>query len=70
MIHFDSVIRERERERERRGWNLALCYSDSEHESSTVVQRTDSVRTQSSYKLLEENMDLLKKLTMKEDICR
>jgi len=28
------------------------------------------VRTESSYKLLEENMDLLKKLTLKEDICR
>ncbi|PNF34572.1 hypothetical protein B7P43_G10638 [Cryptotermes secundus] len=44
--------------------------SDSERDSANMVQRNDSVRTESSYKLLEENINLLNKLKLKEDICR
>ncbi|KAJ9576858.1 hypothetical protein L9F63_006557 [Diploptera punctata] len=43
---------------------------DSERDGCNMVQRNDSVRTESSYKLLEENMSLLNKLKLKEDICR
>jgi hypothetical protein len=49
---------------------LHLCSSDSERDTCNMVQRNDSVRTESSYKLLDENMNLLNKLKLKEDICR
>jgi len=49
---------------------LHACSSESERDSCELVQRHDSVRTESSYKLLEENMTLLNKLKLKGDICR
>ena len=49
---------------------MCIIRSDSERDGCNLVQRNDSVRTESSYKLLEENMSLLDKLKLKEDICR
>ncbi|XP_046406120.1 uncharacterized protein LOC124171025 isoform X2 [Ischnura elegans] len=44
--------------------------SEKDGKCSARVNRTSSVRTQSSYELIEENMALINKLKMKEDICR
>nr|CAD7412055.1 unnamed protein product [Timema cristinae] len=46
------------------------CFSESDKDSSRIAQRRDSVRTESSYKLIEENISLINKLRLKEDICR
>ncbi|KAG8230767.1 hypothetical protein J437_LFUL008850, partial [Ladona fulva] len=40
------------------------CYGEA------TVNRSSSVRTQSSYELIEENMSLINKLKAKENICR
>nr|CAD7607966.1 unnamed protein product [Timema genevievae] len=44
--------------------------SESDKDTSRMAQRRDSVRTESSYKLIEENISLINKLRLKEDICR
>nr|CAD7434974.1 unnamed protein product [Timema monikensis] len=46
------------------------CFSESDKDTSRIAQRRDSVRTESSYKLIEENISLINKLRLKEDICR
>nr|CAD7417681.1 unnamed protein product [Timema poppensis] len=46
------------------------CFSESDKDTSRMAQRRDSVRTESSYKLIEENISLINKLRLKENICR